>query len=57
MDDAEQQALRTVENPGDTTFAGGAIKAVVANRDICDQCGFTLRQRGLTVTGREATAP
>ena len=55
--DAEQQALRTVQKGGDTTFKGGAIKAVVASRDICKACGFTLSQLGLTVTGCEATAP
>ena len=55
--DAEQQALRTVEKGGDTTFKDGRIKAVVASRNICAQCSPTLGQLGLTVTGCEATAP
>ena len=55
--DAEQQALRTVQKGGDTTFKGGAIKAVVASRAICNACSLSLSQLGLTVTGCEATAP
>ena len=57
MNDAEQQALRTVQNPGNQTFVGATIKAVVANRPICAQCSFSLGQLGLTVTASEAVAP
>ena len=57
MNDAEQQAVITVMNPEDTTFAGVAIKAVVANRPICDQCRFTLKQQGLTLGPAEKPVP
>jgi len=52
MNDAEQQALRTIFNG--ETFQGATIKAVVANRAICASCTFTLQQRGLQVAGAEA---
>ena len=66
MNDAEQQAMRTVLGTGNQTFVGAAIKAVVANRPICQSCRFTLGQLGLTVgpavgppvlTANEAVAP
>jgi hypothetical protein len=40
MNDAEQQALRTVQNPGNQTFVGATIKAVVANRPILRSMQF-----------------
>ena len=55
MNDAEQQALKTVLNGN--TFNGATIKAVVANRAICDSCAYTLKQQGLQVNGAEAVAP
>jgi hypothetical protein len=55
--DAEQQALRTVQKGGDATFKGGVIKAVVASRPICNACGLSLGRLGLTVSECEATAP
>jgi hypothetical protein len=54
MNDAEQQALRTFS--GESTFQGARIKAVVANRPICQSCTFTLTRQGLQVNGAEAVA-
>jgi hypothetical protein len=55
MNDAEQQALRTVFDG--ETFKGATIRAVVANRAICESCTFTLQQHGMQVNGAEAVAP
>lgn len=54
MNDAEQQALRTIFT--EPTFDGATIKAVVANRTICESCKATLQQHGFTVNGVEAVA-
>jgi hypothetical protein len=55
MNDAEQQAMKTI-GAGDT-FNGATVKAVVANRAICQSCTFMLQQHGLVVNGSEAVAP
>jgi surface antigen len=59
MNDAEQQALAVlasaVQDGG--VWQGAVLKAVVANRDICPSCAYTLQQRGFAVNGAEAVAP
>jgi hypothetical protein len=49
MNDAEQQAIRTIQT--EPTFAGGAIRAAVANRAICGMCQSTLNGLGLIING------
>lgn len=59
MNDAEQQALTVVAASiqGGGVWQGAVLKAVVANRNICASCTFTLQQHGFVVNGVHAVAP
>jgi len=48
INDAEQQAIRIIGS-AEGALSGAQIKAVVANRRICDMCQFTLIQLGLII--------
>jgi len=59
MNDAEQQALRIASDhiSNSPSMLGSVLKAIKANRDICDSCTHTLRSLyGMTINGSEATA-